>query len=170
MNHVSPNLITLTGCISGLIIFPMLYLNHQLIATLLLCISGYLDTLDGSLARVSNKTSADGTIYDIVSDRIVETSVVIGLFCIDAAHRGYFALAMLGSILICVTSFLVVGIFTANTSNKSFHYSPGLIERAEAFIFFIAMIWLPQYFNFMAILFSILVIYTAYRRIRQFCR
>lgn len=68
-------------------------------------------------------------------------------------ERGLWCMLTLGSMLLCITSFLVVGIFTENQSQKSFHYSPGLMKRAEAFSFFIAMmIWpaiirLVQFYN-----------------------
>ncbi|EKD70346.1 MAG: phosphatidoglycerophosphate synthase [uncultured bacterium] len=168
IRSISPNWFTLAACVIGMSVFPMLWLKQYGIATLLLLISGYCDTLDGTLARNMNKTSNIGTVYDILSDRIVECAVILGLFTIDTVHRGAFTLAMLSSVLICVTSFLVVGIFTSNNTEKSFYYSPGLIERAEAFIFFIIMIWLPQHFNLLASLFTILVLCTAYYRIRQF--
>ena len=75
---------------------------------------------------------------------------------------------MLGSVLICITSFLVVAIVSDNQSEKSFYYSPGLMERAEAFIFFILMIWLPQYFSFLSMSFIILVSYTALKRVYDY--
>ena len=75
---------------------------------------------------------------------------------------------MLGSMLLCITSFLVVGIFVANDSHKSFHYNPGIMERAEAFIFFIAMMLWPSAFVGLAMLFSLLVTLTAIIRLTQF--
>ena len=75
---------------------------------------------------------------------------------------------MLGSILLCVTSFLVVGIFSENSSKKGFYYSPGLIERLEAFIFFICMLVLPMYFEALSIIFTILVVMTTVIRVMQF--
>jgi hypothetical protein len=83
---------------------------------------------------------------------------------------GIFSLLMLGSILICVTSFLVVGIFLENTSQKSFYYSPGLIERAEAFLFFVLMILFSKAFSILAVIFSILVFLTAALRLYQFAQ
>lgn len=46
-----------------------------------------------------------GTILDIIFDRIVEFAIIFGLFTVDPVHRAGIALFMLGSILICVTSF-----------------------------------------------------------------
>ncbi|MCY1691791.1 CDP-alcohol phosphatidyltransferase family protein [Exiguobacterium sp. SL14] len=44
----------------------------------MLWISGMLDVIDGTMAR-KEKTTPIGTILDLVLDRIVELSVLIGL-------------------------------------------------------------------------------------------
>lgn len=164
----SPNIITLASCLTGIAVAPLLILDCGEWAILLLLLSGFFDTLDGTVARATEKTSEIGSMFDIVSDRIVEFAVIFGLFAIDPLHRGWLALLMLGSCYLCVTTFLVVGIFTQNDSQNGFHYSPGLMERAEAFLFFIAMILLPDYFFSLAILFTVLVLLTSYLRVREF--
>jgi len=168
IDKLSSDKITISAGLIGITIFPALYFHHNFLACFLLLLSGYFDTLDGTVARLQNKTSTHGSVLDIVSDRIVELFVVLGLFSIDTAHRAWPSLLMLGSMYLCITSFLVVGIFSQNTSGKSFHYSAGLMERAEAFIFFIAMIALPKYFSALTILFVLLVTFTAFLRVFQF--
>lgn len=165
---IRPENFTLLACLFGMMTFPMLALGYQWIPFILLLVSGFLDTLDGSLARYQNKSSAKGAVLDIVSDRIVEFSVVFGLYFFDPGLRGFASLLMLGSILLCVTTFLVVGIFTENNSSKGFYYSPGIMERAEAFIFFFLMILFPSYFIPLAIIFSSLTFFTAFFRLWQF--
>lgn len=164
----TPNTITFLSLLTGVCIMPALYMHQPIIASLLLLLSGYFDTLDGALARKTHQSSAVGTVFDIMSDRMVECSIVIGLCSIDPAGRGIWALLMVCSMLICITSFLVVGIFAQNQSEKSFHYSPGLMERAEAFIIFALMIWLPAQFITLAGLFSLLVLWTGGKRIKEF--
>jgi phosphatidylglycerophosphate synthase len=165
---INPNFITLLAVLFGLSIPILLIKNHPDIAVLMLLLSGYCDTLDGTIARFQNKTSDFGTILDIMGDRIVECAVIFGLYMVDPQARGTIAFGMLISIILCITSFLVVGIFTQNNGQKNFHYSPGLMERAEAFIFFIAMILMPSYFNQLGLTFIILVCWTAFRRIVNF--
>lgn len=166
--QVSPQKLTLLACISGVLVFPSLCFHYSLLAIFLLLLSGYCDTLDGTVARLTAQTSNAGAVFDITSDRLVEFAVIAGLFALDPIHRGWMAIMMLGSILLCVTSFLVVGIVTPNTSSKSFHYSPGLMERAEAFIFFILMVIWQSAFNGLALLFSLLVFITAIVRLSQY--
>jgi phosphatidylglycerophosphate synthase len=167
---LSPNAVTLLGVLVGVSIIPVLMYGHLYLALLFLAFSGILDTLDGTLARLYQNSSVYGAALDIVGDRIVEFSIILGLFLHSPETRAAECLTMLGSILVCVTSFLVVGIFTENDSHKSFHYSPGLMERLEAFIFFAALILFVDFFSLLAYLFSFLVLLTAILRLAEFKR
>jgi len=169
LNHrITPLTITWLSGVSGLLFIPFLLMNRPLIAVVFLVLSGYLDTLDGSLARFQNSSSDFGSAMDIIMDRIVEFAAIFALYLVNPSARSLAAILMLGSILLCITSFLVVGIFSNNTSHKSFHYSAGLMERAEAFIFFIAMALCPTYFNSLAWIFCCLVCLTALIRLAEF--
>lgn len=170
IRKIFPNFITLLALCFGFVCFFCLFFHKKSFAIIALFISGFLDTLDGSLARYLNKIHPKGAVFDIFSDRVVEACVILGLFFFDTDTRALPALLMLISSYLCVTSFLVVGIFTQNTSNKSFHYSPGLVERAEAFIFFSLMIAFPFLFIPLSYLYSFLVFLTALFRIYEFKR
>lgn len=165
---LSPITLTFCALLSGICITPLLAFHCSFYACGMLVVSGFFDTMDGSVARLKNQTSPFGAAFDITSDRFVEFSVILGLYFFDPENRALSCLLMLGSILFCVTSFLVVGIFTQNSSEKSFHYSPGLMERAEAFIFFSLLIMFPDYFFLVSTLFSGLVFLTGLYRLRQF--
>jgi archaetidylinositol phosphate synthase len=166
--RMTPNRVTYYSCLSGVIAGLFLMLGLPIFAIIALLISGYLDTLDGTLARMAGKVTSQGAVYDIMSDRIVEFAVILGLYAVDPLHRGSLTLIMMGSCFVCVTSFLIVGIFTPNDSQKSFHYSSGLIERTETFLFFMAMIWFPKHFALLAVVFTSLVLFTSYRRVEKF--
>jgi archaetidylinositol phosphate synthase len=167
-NRIKPNTVTLLSGLFGLFVLPALFFNHAVLAILLLLLSGYCDTLDGTLARLSNTSTAWGSVLDIIIDRCVECLVVLALWALSPHTRGLWCMLMLSSMLLCITSFLVVGIFTENNTQKSFHYSPGLMERAEAFLFFIAMMLWPHAFSYFALAFTALVLITALMRLHQF--
>jgi len=164
----SPIAVTVVAMIVGILAGVLIAVHQPIVACIFLALSGYCDTLDGTLARISQQTSALGSMLDIVVDRVVEFAVILGLLSVDPALRAFPAMWMLGSILLCMTSFLVVGIFVENQGDKGFHYSVGLMERAEAFIFFGLMILLPAWFVVLAWVFSALVLLTAVRRIYEF--
>lgn len=165
---VSPNLVTVYGTLFGIAAAIFLGLGHTYLALFLLLISGYLDSLDGTIARITGHDTQFGSALDIICDRIVEFSVIYGLYLVDPLTRATTVIWILGSVLICICSFLVVGIFTQNNSEKNFHYSPGIIERFETFLFFFAMILLPNYFTYLSYAFILLVTITALLRMREF--
>jgi len=168
IQNLQPKWITFCALFCGVLVGVFLFLHLPILAFLFLVFSGFLDTLDGALARRLEKTSPMGAVLDITSDRIVEFAIVLGLFFVFPEERGLPCLLLLGSILLCITTFLVVGIFSQMEGEKSFYYSPGIMERTEAFIFFSAMILFPQAFLFLAIIFFLLVSLTAILRIYQF--
>ena len=166
----TPMALTYVAGLFGVLSAILLWLGNPDTAVVMLLLSGYLDAVDGSLARKKNVSSSKGAVLDIVMDRVVEFSIMLGLFSVAPELRGYPVLWMLGSSLICVTSFLVVGVFSEKTGDKSFHYSVGLMERAEAFLFYIIMILRPGWFMPLAWLYTALVLMTAVVRVYQFLR
>ena len=161
---VTPNTVTFFGVLFGLIAGFTIAFHQPFLGIITLLLSGYADTLDVQLATLTKQQTDLGCIYDIVSDRIVEIAIIFGLYFYAPNTRHLYTMLMIASILVCITCFLVVSLFkdqNESAKEKSFLYSEGLIERAEAFIFFIAMITFPQYFKFLALVFSLLVILTA---------
>lgn len=167
---IHPATLTFGAFCFGVATLPTIVMDMPLTAAFLLLSSGYFDTLDGSLARSQDCPSPKGAVLDIVSDRIVESAVILGLYLYEPESRGLLALLMLASVLICITTFLVVAIFTENAGAKSFNYNPGIVERSEAFVFFILMILCPAYFYWLAMLFIGLVLLTAAFHVIEFLR
>lgn len=166
--EASPITITGVSCLFGVLVMPALYLGLNITAILLLLISGYLDTLDNSIAKSAGKLTAEVAALDIIGDRVVEWAVILGLYAVDPIHRGWLTLCMLGSCYIYMTAFLIVALYSPHEENRRYSYTPGLIERSEAFLFFIAMIVFPSYFSQLVIIFSVLVLITSGYRLREF--
>ncbi len=163
---LSPLFFTFLGALFGLAAATLVALHFPYLGALFLLLSGFCDVVDGSLARHRTETSPLGAAWDIVTDRLVEGAILFALYL--ATSKAILVLLMMIAILICITSFLVVGIFSANNSRKSFHYSPGLIERPEAFLLFLLMILFPTSFVPLSLTFTILVLLTASIRMLQF--
>lgn len=170
LHRFSPQMFTLLGMLTGILVPFCLYFQSSILALVLLALSGFFDTLDGSLARHLGKASPKGAVLDITADRLVEFAIILGLYLYFPERRALLCIGMLGAILICITTFLVVGVFEQNDSEKSFHYSPGLIERGEAFIFFALMVLFPSLFSPIALIFISLTSITAYIRVFQFIK
>ena len=160
---LTPNNVTILALLLGVSTSIFLYFDMQIIAVTLLWVSGYLDAVDGAMARRSNSSSSFGTLLDIVSDRIVEVSIVLvlGLKFVDVRYN---LIVLTVCILMSMTIFLTVGPLSEKKGVKSFYYQAGVVERSEGFIFFSLMILIPSYLGIITNIFSILIIITAIQR------
>lgn len=160
---LTPNNVTILALLLGVSTSIFLYFDMQIIAVTLLWVSGYLDAVDGAMARRSNSSSSFGTLLDIVLDRIVEVSIVLvlGLKFVDVRYN---LIVLTVCILMSMTIFLTVGALSEKKGVKSFYYQAGVAERSEGFIFFSLMILIPSYLGIITNIFSILIIITAIQR------
>ncbi|SCI20053.1 MULTISPECIES: CDP-alcohol phosphatidyltransferase family protein [unclassified Romboutsia] len=158
-----PNQITMLALLLGISTSIFIYFDRPLLGLVILWISGYLDAVDGAMARKSNSSSSFGTVLDIVSDRIVEVSMII-VFGIKFIDVRFNLLILTASILMSMTIFLTVGACSEKKGMKSFYYQAGVAERTEGFILFSLMILLPQYLGIITNIFSVLVLFTAGQR------
>ena len=160
---LTPNNVTILALLLGVSTSIFLYFDMHIIAVTLLWVSGYLDAVDGAMARRSNSSSSFGTLLDIVSDRIVEVSIVLvlGLKFVDVRYN---LIVLTVCILMSMTIFLTVGALSEKKGVKSFYYQAGEVERSEGFIFFSLMILIPSYLGIITNIFSILIIITAIQR------
>ena len=160
---LTPNNVTILALLLGVSTSIFLYFDMQISAVTLLWVSGYLDAVDGAMARRSNSSSSFGTLLDIVSDRIVEVSIVLvlGLKFVDVRYN---LIVLTVCILMSMTIFLTVGALSEKKGVKSFYYQAGVVERSEGFIFFSLMILIPSYLGIITNIFSILIIITAIQR------
>ncbi|MCC0657835.1 CDP-alcohol phosphatidyltransferase family protein [Clostridioides sp. ES-S-0123-01] len=163
---LTPNNVTIIALIVGISTSLFIYLDMKVLAIITLWVSGYLDAVDGDMARSSNKTSLFGTLMDITFDRIVEISMILvfGLNMIDVRLN---LMILLSSILMSMTIFLTVGALTDKKGMKSFYYQAGVAERSEGFILFTLMILFQSYIGTIANLFSIVVLFTAVQRLLE---
>ncbi len=74
-----PNHITLIALIVGIFGGYLFFIERSFWAGLVILAGGYLDILDGTVARVTGEVSEIGGIFDSVSDRITDGTLYIGI-------------------------------------------------------------------------------------------
>ncbi len=97
----------LSGFFSGLLYWlagvnmfnPAMSRVYLLAAIIMLLISGFMDALDGALARIYRKTSAKGGFLDSLIDRYVDSAVYIGIIIGGLCDLLWGLLALVGSLL-----------------------------------------------------------------------
>ncbi|MBZ9686613.1 CDP-alcohol phosphatidyltransferase family protein [Clostridium estertheticum] len=161
--NMTPNNITIIGFIIGLLPFVFIYFDKPLIAVILLWVSGFLDAVDGEMARISKMSTPLGTLMDVTFDRLVELGVILAI-ALKEPKSMLQLLFLTSTIIISMTVFLTVGALSRNKGSKYFYYQTGVAERTEGFIFFTLMILIPVHLQLITSIFSIIIAITALQR------
>ena len=108
----SPNALTLIGFIIAIIasIFFGLnslqievLLNSSIIGSIMLLISGFFDVIDGSVAKITKKSSKKGAFLDSTLDKISETIIFLGIAIGQLANPILCLIAVSSSLLVSYT-------------------------------------------------------------------
>lgn len=158
----SANDVTVLALILGILSGVFIYLKMPIASLILLWGSGYLDAVDGSIARVKGSTLF-GTVMDVTFDRIVEIALIVGI-AFRYPDQQLNLIILTCSIIISMTIFLTTGVMSDKISEKSFYYQTGLAERTEGFVMFSLMIAFSQYLNIFIIAFYLMIFFTAGQR------
>ena len=160
------NHITLLALVLGMITSVLVYLDFNVLAIVILWISGYLDAVDGAMARSSNNSTPFGTLMDITFDRIVEVGIILALALKNPSIR-LNLLVLTVCILLSMTIFLTVGALSDKKGIKSFYYQAGVAERTEGFILFSLMVLIVKWSGIITNIFSVIVLFTALQRMME---
>lgn len=76
---IHPNTITIIGLGFGVLAGWAFASGAYLVAAIAIALSGFMDLLDGGVARVSGYASSEGAFLDSISDRLGESAVYIGI-------------------------------------------------------------------------------------------
>ena len=159
---IAAGLFGLAGCVVLLMGFP----GSLGIVFLLGLISALLDILDGTVARLTGKSSPLGAFLDLMLDRIVEVCFIMA-FALRFPQTHWPGTVFLALVIVNFSAFLLAGSLFKNTGKKSMHYEDGLVERTETFLLFTLMLIFPKAAPIFIWAFNALMMYTAYRRITR---
>ena len=163
---VTANSITLLAFIIGVTSGCCISLNYLKVALVLLLISGILDMLDGTVARLSNTQHNFGAYCDLISDRMVEAAVIFGFAILYPQHMFAYLLFFV-AVLLHFSTFVAAGALFPNMSKKSMHYDKSIVERAEAFGVFFAMLLFPQYIFELLMTLNVVIIAAGMMRFKR---
>lgn len=125
VGRISPNALSLVGFLLSLLAASQVALGHLLWGGLLVLVAGFVDLLDGAVARLGGKVTPFGAVLDSVLDRLSEAAVLLGL----VVHFGGSSLVYL-IYAVLVGSFLVSYI-RARGEGLGLVMETGLFTRGE---------------------------------------
>lgn len=162
--NLTANNVTVIALLVGLATALFIIFDMKVLAIMTLWLSGYLDAVDGAMARKTNTTSLFGTLMDITFDRVVETGMILAIGLKYSEVR-INLIVLLIAIIISMTIFLTVGALVEKKGMKSFYYQAGVAERSEGFLLFSLMILFPSKLILFTNLFSLIIFITIIQRI-----
>ncbi|KGP71760.1 CDP-alcohol phosphatidyltransferase family protein [Pontibacillus yanchengensis] len=162
---LTPNQVTVIAFIIGISAGVLYGFGLPIIAVLALWLSGFLDAVDGTMARMT-QPSGFGTVMDITFDRVVEISIILGIAYVHPEMLWPLLLLSV-SIIFSMTIFLTVGAVSDKQGVKSFYYQAGLAERSEGFILFSIMMLFPSILLWSTLAFFFVELYTGLQRFME---
>ena len=166
---ISPNMLTVAALILGVVASVFVALDYVIAALALLWLSGLLDVFDGSVARLIGKSSKLGGYIDLIFDKIVEVSIILGFYF--AAPQNVLAYLLFYVVVILnYSTFAIAGALFDNDSLKSMKYEIGLMERTETFITFSLMLIFKEIAFIILMTFNALVLATGIIRFIRIVR
>lgn len=163
---LTANHVTCIAFFIGISSGVFIYFDQPIWALAVLWLSGFLDVVDGTMARKTTSTPF-GTVLDVSFDRLVEISVLLGL-AFRYPDVMWALLLVSVSIIFSMTIFLTVGAVSEKKGIKTFYYQPGMAERTEGFIFFSLMIIFTNYYIiYIALIFLAVQIFTSVQRLNE---
>ena len=160
---LSANAVTIIAMLLGIFSGVLVAFGFNILAVLVLWFSGYLDAVDGTIARKTKSSSPFGTVMDITFDRMVEGAVILGI-AYKYTEFSFISLILAVSIIISMTIFLTTGPLAENKGEKTFYYQAGLAERTEGFLMLSLMILLKENAGVVINIFTAMVLFTAFQR------
>lgn len=137
---ITPNQLTLLGLFLGFFACGILLFTRNIVLfCILITLFGFVDVLDGLVARITQRTSKFGSYLDAMCDRYYEAAT--GL-CV-AYVTGYWALIFFAAIGAMLTSYAKaragMEVLVSNTE------WPDFMERLERSVIFVAGLFLSQF-------------------------
>ena len=145
-SRISPNAVTLLGPIVATFAAWLYYQQQLLFALLLLLLSGFVDALDGAIARATGKMSPFGGVLDSICDRYSDAIVLFGIILGGWVSPFWGIIALVGSLLV---SYARARAEAAGVTQLGI----GIAERPERLII-IMVTTLLQYLTVVGILFT----------------
>ena len=168
---IGANAVTIAGFAIGLAAAAAIAYGMFLTGLVLILASRVADGLDGAVARASRKTDFGGFL-DIVLDFGFYGAIPFAFIVLDPTANAIAGGLLLVSFYVNGASFLAYAVMaekraleTSIRGSKSLFFTTGLAEATETLAVFVGMCLFPQWFNVIAVLFAVVVFYTALSRI-----
>ena len=128
---VTPNAITWLGFLLTVGAAVLIITGNLIAAGLVVLFAGFLDMLDGALARLNNQATRFGAILDSTLDRLAEAALLLGILVLFARQQMVAECFLAG---ITLLGSLMVSYVRAKIEGEGLECKVGLFTRPERVI------------------------------------
>jgi len=136
---INPNIITMAGLLVSLVAAYMFARGDLLLGGVFIALSGFVDMLDGAIARKNQTNTPFGGVLDSTMDRFADVFILMGII------YGGFVDWFIG-ILALLASF-TVSYVRARAESEGIKCDVGIAERPERLVILMAGAFLGYFFN-----------------------
>jgi archaetidylinositol phosphate synthase len=147
---INPNIITIISLLISVIAAMAIGNKFLITGAILVFISGFLDVLDGAVARYHGKDTKFGAVLDSTIDRFSDTIIYTGF--IFGGYIEWF----IG--ILAIHSGITVSYVRASAESKGLGANVGIAERAVRIIIIIIALILGQYYSTLYLQWLIIVL------------
>jgi CDP-diacylglycerol--glycerol-3-phosphate 3-phosphatidyltransferase len=172
LRRVHPNVLTTTAFTITIVAALFFHQHHVRTAGFLILLSGFLDILDGRVARLSRLGSKFGAFYDSTLDRISEIAVFLGILSLYNDYRLELGdVGMIYFIMLAMAGSLMISYTRARAEALGIDCRVGLMPRAERIVLigtsslFFGESWDGLALKIVIVVLAILTNLTAFQRI-----
>jgi archaetidylinositol phosphate synthase len=136
---INPNIITVAGLLVSVVAAYMFARGDLLLGGVFIALSGFVDMLDGAIARKNQSTSPFGGVLDSTMDRFADAIILVGIIA------GGFVDWFIG-ILTLLASF-TVSYVRARAESEGIDCNVGIAERPERLVILMAGAFLGYFYS-----------------------
>lgn len=148
---LTPNAITAISLLTSVLSFWFYYQKSLVLGALFIVLTGFIDMLDGAVARATGKATRFGAVLDHVLDRYAEYLIIVGIVLGGYVDWMWGVFALIGMLMASFTR------AKAESVGGLKSCTVGIAERQEKLIIIIAGSLLTLYFT-QALLYAIIVV------------
>jgi len=153
--HITPNTVTCLGLLITITAAVLIALGYPFIAGFVVIFAGLFDTLDGALARRTNRITKFGGVLDSTLDRLSEAAILIGISILYVSQQSALGVALAGIALI---SSQLVSYIRAKAETLNIRCEIGIFTRPERVVILSIGLLLNRFENVLIVVLAIVAV------------
>ncbi len=155
---ITPNALSWFGFLVTVGAGALIVTEHLFAAGFVVLIAGFFDTLDGALARSTNRTTKFGAVLDSTLDRLSEAVVLLAILFLYAGKQSWVVIVFTGLALV---SSLMVSYVRARAEGIGVEDEVGLFTRTERVVVLALGLLLNQVTDTLIIALAIIAVFSS---------